>query len=423
MSKPAAHRPPFRRLAAIAAAALALGAPAAVEAAAGSGAPGPCGSATAATYLDTALAVARQINYGESASAEVTRAVTSIESDQLLANAVAAGDLPAIDSEVHALVFNHEHIVRLRVLRDGKVLDDLGGPLVLAPVSGPLTLDGRVVGAFVMSVQDDSGYEKLLERLVGADAVMRYQGTTVVSDIDVAGLPRSGATVLVAGTSYLVASFDVSRFPGGELSVSLLLAQPPAALARQSCAEVSAGVLVGVAQRVYGEASTSPWWVGTPLAARARTTTLAAALAAGDQRGVAQTVTELVAGGGFEALDVIAGGRVIAGAGNLAASIAPVSRPLVDGSGRLVGQAVFAVETAQGYAGLVHAFTGAAVLVRAGTRQLAGTFAGPADLPANGPVGYLGVRYAVASFPAVEFPDVAARVYVLALDGRSSAGH
>jgi hypothetical protein len=114
---------------------------------------------------------------------------------------------------------------------------------------------------------------------------------------------------------------------------------------------------------------------------------------------------------------------VIAGAGNLAASIAPVSRPLVDGSGRLVGQAVFAVETAQGYAGLVHAFTGAAVLVRAGTRQLAGTFAGPADLPANGPVGYLGVRYAVASFPAVEFPDVAARVYVLALDGRSSAGH
>ena len=119
---------------------------------------------------------------------------------------------------------------------------------------------------------------------------------------------------------------------------------------------------------------------------------------------------------------MIAGGRVIAGAGNEVALIAPISRPLVDGSGRLVGQAVFAVETAQGYAGLVHAFTGVPVLVRAGARQLAGTFAGPAVLPVSGPVAYLGARYSVASFPAVEFPDVAARVYVLAPDGRAS-GH
>jgi hypothetical protein len=425
MPRPAAHPTTFLSLAAIAAAvavALALAAPSAGVASA-AGAQAPCGAATAAAYLNTAVAVARQINAGESASAGVTRAVATIESDQVLATAVAADDLPAVESEVHALVFNHEHIVRLRVLRDGQTLDDLGGPLVLAPVSGPLTLDGRIVGSFVMSVQDDSGYERLLERLVGADGVMRYEGQTVLSDIDAASLPLADrGTVVVAGVSYLVATFGVSRFPSGELSVSLLLAAPAAAVRSESCAGVSAGVLADVAQRVYGEAATSPWWVGTALAALARTTTLASALASGDDSALAQTADGLVAGGGFEALDVVAGGRVVAAAGNLVASIAPVSRALIDSAGRVVGQAVFAVETAQGYVGLVHAFTGAPVLVRAGTRQLAGTFAGPALLPQSGLTTYLGTRYAVASFAAVQFPQVPARVYVLAPEGRDSAG-
>ncbi len=412
MSKSAAHPTTPLTVAAIAAAValFSLGAPAASAARAGA----PCGAATNATYLGTAFAVARQISAGESAGAEVTRAVQTIEADETLANAVAGDDLAVVRSEVHALVFNHEHIVRLRVLRDGRVLDDLGGPLVLAPVSGPLTVNGRAVGTFVMSIQDDSGYEKLAERLVGAHVVVRYHGQTVLSDIAVgsAALPQRG-TVVIADATYLVASFKVARFPAGELDVSLLLAQPPAALAGHSCAQVSAGVLADVAQRVYGEAITSPWWVGGALASLARTTTLASAVAAGDDAGVAQIVTSMFAAGGFEGLDVLVGGRVIAGAGGSVPLVAPVTRPLVNASGAVVGQAVFAVETATGYADLAHAFLGAPVLVRAAGLQLAGSFAGPSTLPSSGLVTYDGVRYAVASFAATEFPNVPARVYVL----------
>ena len=125
MSKSAAHPTTSLTVAAIAAivALLALGAGAASAATPGA----PCGAATNGTYLGTAFAVARQISAGESAGAEVTRAVQTIEADRTLANAVAGDDLAVVRSEVYALVFNHEHIVRLRVLRDGRVLDDLGG--------------------------------------------------------------------------------------------------------------------------------------------------------------------------------------------------------------------------------------------------------------------------------------------------------
>jgi hypothetical protein len=74
---------------------------------------------------------------------------------------------------------------------------------------------------------------------------------------------------------------------------------------------------------------------------------------------------------------------------------------------------VFAVETAPVYAGVAGGLVRAPVLVRAGTRQLAGTFAGPATLPANGPISYRGVHYEVASFAAVAFPNQHARIYVL----------
>jgi hypothetical protein len=374
----------------------------------------PCSAATGRTYLAETVAVARQISAGESGGSEVARAVQTIEANRVLANAVAGDDLAVVRSEVLALVFNHEHIVRLRVLRDGVVLDDFGGPFVTAPVSGSLTVAGRGVGTFVMSIQDDAGYQKLVQRLDGADTVLSYEGATVLANVTPGNqtLPPRG-TVVLGGVSYLVASFGVPRFPNGTLNVSLLLRSPAPGLARQSCPQVAADVLAGVAQRVYGEAMTSPFWVGGPLKALARSTSLAAAVAAGDDAGASQIVNSVFAEGGFVGLDVVVDGRVVAGAGGLTPSIAPVTRPLIDGAGALVGQAVFAVETAVGYANLAHAFLIAPVLVRAGPKQLAGTFAGPATLPASGSITYHGVRYVVASFAAVEFPSVPARVYLL----------
>jgi len=59
------------------------------------------------------------------------------------------------------------------------------------------------------------------------------------------------------------------------------------------------------------------------------------------------------------------------------------------------------------------ALTGAAVLVRSGQRQSAGTFAGPRTLPLRGPLTYRGVRYVVASLTVAAFPTGSLRVYLL----------
>jgi hypothetical protein len=375
----------------------------------------PCGAATDATYLSSAFAVALRISAGERNGTAVRRGVRTIEADRVLANAVATDDLATVHSEVLALVYNHQHIVRLRVLRNGRLLDDYGGPLVLAPVTGSLRVGGAVVGTFVMSIQDDLGYQKLAERLIGAHTVMRYQGQTVMRDIAVAAAPLPArGTVVVGGVPYLVGSFDIGRFPAGTLRVSILLHRPAAALARSSCAQVGADVLAAIAERAYDEAESGQSFVGPPLTALARASALTAALAAGDDAGAAQIVKAMIAAGGFARLRVVAGGRVIADVGVSIPLLAPLTRPLVDAGGRVVGHAVFAVQNAHGYADLTHALERVPVLVRAGTQQLAGTFAGPATLPSSGPISYLGVRYVVGSFTGVRFPSGRVRIYVLA---------
>ena len=384
------------------------------------GAPGPavassCGASAESTYLTTAFEVALRISAGEHNGATVRRDVHTIESDRALANAVAANDLAKVHSEVLALVYNHQHIVRLRVLRAGHLLDDYGGPLVLAPVTGSLRVGGRVVGTFVMSVQDDLGYRLLVKRLIGAHVVIRYHGQTIMSGVDVGSraLPDRGSVAL-GGVAYLVASFTTTRFPDGQLRISLLLARPALALAHSGCAQIRGDVLAAIARRAYYEAQTGQSFIGPPLNALAHATTLAAALAAGDDAGAAQIVKTMVAAGDFARLRVVAGSRVVADAGVSIPLLAPLTRPIVDAGGHVVGQAVFAVQNAHGYADLAHALLSAPVLVRSASRQLAGTFAGPATLPPSGPLTYQGVHYEVASFAAVAFPSTAVRIYVLA---------
>jgi hypothetical protein len=391
---------------AVIAALLVIGAPAGSAAA-------NCGAASDRTYLSIAAGLARRINVGESTGGEVGRVRQSISSNQALAAAVAADDVGAVDVAVRALVFYHEHIVRLRVLRGAVVIDDLGGPFVLAPVRGTLRLGGRVVGSFVMSIQDDAGYRKLAERLVGAGVVIRYGGRTLMSDIALGDtqLPAHGP-VAIAGRHYLVASFTAGRFPSGTLHISLLFPSPPAALARSTCAQIRADVLADVARRAYGEALSGPP-VMPAVSTLSLDQALPQALAARDYPGAAKIVRGMVAGGGFARLWVSAGGRVIAQAGPAIPALAPLAQAIHDAAGAIVGRALFSVQSALGYSGLAHALTGAPILVRAGSRQLAGSFPGPPELPVRGPVSYRGIHYVVASFTATAFPRGAVRIYVL----------
>jgi hypothetical protein len=372
-----------------------------------------CAAATDRTYVAAAFSVARGISVGERTGEGVMRAVATVESDPVLAGAVAADDVAAATAEVRALVYNHEHIVRLRVLHNGVVLDDFGGPFVLSPVRGTLRRGGAIVGTFELSVQDDAGYRKLAERLTGANVVIRYRGATIMSDIAVGArpLPVRGAVTL-GGARYLVAAFTDPRFPSGTLHIWLLYRAPPATLARRSCTQVSADVLADVARRAYDESLSGP-----PVLPALETLTLDPALkqelAAGDYAGVPQVVAGIVAGGGFARLRVFAAGRLIGDAGGPTPALAPLRRSIRDTAGRVVGTALFAVQSAHGYWILARALTGVPILVRAGARQLAGSFPGPSTVPASGPLRYRGVRYTVASFDGVEFPRGRIEIYVL----------
>ena len=375
-----------------------------------------CGGGTDAASLAATLAVAAQIKSGEHSGTAVLAARHTIESDRVLAAAVAAGDLATVRSEVTAIVFNHQHIVRLRILRGGVVVDDLGGPDVLAPVGGSLRSGGRVVGRFLMSIQDDAGYMKLAHRLAGAHTVVRYHGATIMRDIGVSAataLPVRGQITL-GTTTYLVGSIDIGRFPVGTLRISLLVRRPPAALARVSCALVRAEVLAGVAERAYVE-SRSGSNVLNALGVIARASALRAALASGDLATAAQLVRTMATGGGFGALRVLTvSGHLVADVSPSRPLVAPLSRPLLDTGGQLVGTAVLAVQSARGYADLVHALTQAQVVVRRGSRVLAETFTPPATIPDGGLISWQGVRYAVASFAGEQYPNRPIRIYVLA---------
>ncbi len=134
----------------------------------------------------------------------------------------------AVTEAVRGLVYSHTHIVRLRVMQGGRLLADIGGPYIIAPAGGSLRFHGRVVGTYLLSVQDDLGFVGLERRLVGAPLILHVgavrvplQGTTRTGSV---AIPDRG-TVIVRGARFQAYSFDAKAFPTGLVRISLLLPQ------------------------------------------------------------------------------------------------------------------------------------------------------------------------------------------------------
>lgn len=138
-----------------------------------------CGRAAPETLAQTVGWVAKQIYYGEVSSSETFKDRRQVESYAPLLRAVAGDEKAAAGAAVTSLVYSHTHIVRLRVSRSSKLLADVGGPYVLAPLSGTLRLHGRVVGHYLLSVQDDVGYVKIETHFIGAPLVLRIGAKSV----------------------------------------------------------------------------------------------------------------------------------------------------------------------------------------------------------------------------------------------------
>jgi hypothetical protein len=209
-----------------------------------------CGRASAAAVSAVDVAAARHIYAGELHGGETRADIGHVTASEALLSATAASNPAAVQAAVHNLVYAPRwHIVRLRVLKAGNVLADVGGPHVIAPVSGKLRWHGRTVGSYVMSVQDDVGFVKLVSRFIGAPIDIYRNGSFLMGTLKPA--PRAvstGATVTIAGSSYRANVMHAGAFPSGSLEIPLFAKEPAAA--RGSCTIVRSAAWGSVAAHI-----------------------------------------------------------------------------------------------------------------------------------------------------------------------------
>ncbi len=208
-----------------------------------------CGSASAATVSAVQTVVAERIYVEELRGEETRLDAARARSYGPLLTALERGETAAVAAAVHALVYKpHWHIVRLRVLRGTRVLADVGGPHVTAPVTGSIRAHGRTLGRYVISVQDDLGYVKLVTHFIGLPIEIYQRGAPVMGTLRAApAAPADGAHVEIAGHRYLVSNVAIQAFPAGALQASLFTSAAPSAA---SCAALRLAAWGSVARHV-----------------------------------------------------------------------------------------------------------------------------------------------------------------------------
>jgi len=185
----------------------------------------PCGQSTTRSLAATDGKVAERIYRDELGGPATGNDRHQVETYGPLLDALAEGNQSAIPEAVIALVYSGTHIVRLRVSQKGTLLADVGGPYIVAPTGGNLYDHGRLVGSYLLSVQDDRGFVGLETRLVSTPVVL-YVGRKRLPVIgavhaDIAPLPPE-AQIVLHGHPFQAYSFDAKAYPAGTLRITLL---------------------------------------------------------------------------------------------------------------------------------------------------------------------------------------------------------
>ena len=170
-----------------------------------------CGATAAQTRALVLRSVALRLFAAEQSGTGARHIARYVATDPRVVRAVAADDPAALRAEIVRLFGDRRlHVVRIRaVTASGRLVNDVGGPSVLAPTSLPVTLGGRPVGTVTLSVQDDAGYMKLIRRFTG----LRVQLATPAG-------PVPGSDPAPPG-GVMAQRFTVQAFPTGPLSVTL----------------------------------------------------------------------------------------------------------------------------------------------------------------------------------------------------------
>jgi hypothetical protein len=187
--------------------------------------------AGAAVRGDTARAraaawglVAERVYYAEHEGSKAELILGDVERSRAFREAVLAGNAKATRAAIIGFFRAHLHVVRVRVMRAGRLLVDVGGPHVLAPIEGVIRdARGRVAAHFEMAIQDDLGFTILARAFTGAQTLMREGPLQVMGTLQPGpvNVPDRGR-VTYRGTTYEAYSFDAEAFPSGPLRISLL---------------------------------------------------------------------------------------------------------------------------------------------------------------------------------------------------------
>ncbi len=188
-----------------------------------------CGPTATATVDGTLERIAKLI-YTSEGGARAQIQVRRVQHNRALLDAVAAREPEAARLAIDGLLT--EHIVRMRVSTGGKLLSDVGGPYVLAPVRAPLRLNGHRIGSVELSVQDDEGYKRLAGRLAGLDVLMYMNDASGRPVLVKNSLGPEPGPVPVSGPyTYKGHKFEVytlhaEAFPAGPLRIVVLIPDP-----------------------------------------------------------------------------------------------------------------------------------------------------------------------------------------------------
>lgn len=182
--------------------------------------------------IDETVKVAKASYDSETKGRVLHRQLARIARDGILLNALIRGDVAAAQAEANAQLSspgNHfAHVTRIGVARGSRVLVNAtvnaDGVFVVAPGSRVLRSRGRVLGTLLVSIQDVTGYVKVVHDLTGATVVARGGSGRVRVSRDappLGRLPTSGHVTL-AGRRYAVRSFHEVGWGGEPLTVWIL---------------------------------------------------------------------------------------------------------------------------------------------------------------------------------------------------------
>ncbi|MCW3069586.1 MAG: hypothetical protein JWL67_2211 [Solirubrobacterales bacterium] len=188
---------------------------------------------TGQTGIAAAVKLATRIYERETKGTKLRRETTRISRDAILLSSLSRGDLAGAQAEADSQLTrpsNHfAHVTRISVVRGARVLVNAtlnsDGVYVVAPATRALRLHGRPLGTLLVSIQDVTGFVKLVHHITGADVAVRGASGHVRASLGAAAaarLPTSGQVTL-AERRYRVRSFREPGWEAEPLTVWLLV--------------------------------------------------------------------------------------------------------------------------------------------------------------------------------------------------------